>query len=95
VISGIDAKAAAFTASIRDQLQRARERRGWTVEELSEQTKWVSLRLLDRYERGETDLGVFEFRFACSALDLDVRDVLDEAQRMAESIIDESEERQP
>ncbi len=95
MISGTDAKAAAFTASIRDQLRRARERRGWTVEELSEQTKRVSMRLLESHERGETDLGVFEFRLACSALDLDVRDVLDQAQRMAESIIDESEERQP
>jgi transcriptional regulator with XRE-family HTH domain len=89
-IPGFDAQVTAFVASIRDQLRRARERRGWTVEKLSEQTEWVSRLLLERYERGEADLGVFEFQHLCSALDLDIRNVLNEAQRTANCITDEN-----
>ena len=84
-IPGTNAESAAFIASIRDQLQQARERRGWTLAELGGRVTEVSARLLENFERGEADLGVFEFQQVCSALDLDVRAVLDQAQRAAES----------
>jgi transcriptional regulator with XRE-family HTH domain len=80
---GIDREAAAFAASVRDQLHRGRERRNWTIEEVSERTTGVSPRLLERYERGEVDLDVFLIQRVCAALNLDVAAVLDEADRMA------------
>jgi ribosome-binding protein aMBF1 (putative translation factor) len=84
-IPGIDPKVAAFVASVRDQLRQAREGRGWTRAELSQEAAWVSLHLLERYERGDVDLEVFEFQQVCSALDLDATEVLDQADRAAES----------
>jgi ribosome-binding protein aMBF1 (putative translation factor) len=81
----LDGEVAAFRVSVRDQFRQARQRLGWTLAELAEHAAGVSPELVASYERGEADLGVFEFQQLCSALELDVLEVLREAQRRAVS----------
>jgi len=76
----LDAKAAAFSAAVRDQLRRACERRGLTRGELRAEVGEIA----DKILTGASDLDIAELQRVCPMLGLDLREVIREAYRITE-----------
>lgn len=75
----LDALAKAFSSRVRDQLRRARENQRWTVEDLCDRLKGISVAKWNAYEGGDYDLYVTELEEVCRAFGLEARVMIYEA----------------
>ena len=75
----IAAEAAASVSMVMAVLRRARERRGWTLEDLSTRLDGIPAQTLEDFEIGTADITMLHLDKICSALDLEAAAVIREA----------------
>ncbi|MPZ84700.1 MAG: helix-turn-helix domain-containing protein [Actinophytocola sp.] len=79
-IPDINTEAEAFLAALGDELRRARERRGWTRQDLVDRLGAdISTNTLATYEFGTRGMGLARLFHLCLALDVRPRDLVERA----------------